>query len=129
MLTPLGCGVEPTWKRLLAGESGARKIEHFDVSDIPCKIAMQISRGDGNNGGFNQISGWNEGRRKVDHFIVFSSRRATGAGGGAAPLRRGPDSRRRDDRLRHSGIGGIADATLLLQERRASYRRSSFPVD
>ena len=35
ILTPLGCGVEATWKRLLAGESGARKIDHFDVSDIP----------------------------------------------------------------------------------------------
>ena len=39
MLTPLGCGVEPTWTRLLKGESGAKKIESFDVSDIACKIA------------------------------------------------------------------------------------------
>ena len=31
-MSPLGCGVEATWKRLLAGESGARRIERFDVS-------------------------------------------------------------------------------------------------
>ena len=44
MVTPLGCGVEPTWRRLLAGESGARRVETFDVSDLPCKIACPIPR-------------------------------------------------------------------------------------
>ena len=42
MVTPLGCGVEPTWKRLLRGESGAGKIDSFDVSDIACRIACEI---------------------------------------------------------------------------------------
>ena len=32
LLTPLGCGVEPTWSRLIKGDSGAQKVEHFDVS-------------------------------------------------------------------------------------------------
>ena len=39
MLTPLACGVEPTWARLIKGESGAAKVERFQVSDIACKIA------------------------------------------------------------------------------------------
>ena len=39
MVTPLGCGAELSWRRLLAGESGARKVESFDVSDLPAKIA------------------------------------------------------------------------------------------
>ena len=34
MVSPLACGVEPTWQRLIAGESGARRIESFDVSDL-----------------------------------------------------------------------------------------------
>ena len=34
MVSPLGCGVEPTWKRILGSESGAGKIETFDVSDL-----------------------------------------------------------------------------------------------
>jgi len=46
MVTPLGCGVATTWERLLAGQSGARRIEKFDVSDLSCKIACQIPRGD-----------------------------------------------------------------------------------
>jgi 3-oxoacyl-[acyl-carrier-protein] synthase II len=36
MLTPLGCGVEATWSRLIKGESGARKVDRFPVSDIAC---------------------------------------------------------------------------------------------
>src|SRR6201986_2947842 len=123
MLTPLGCGVEPTWKRLLAGESGASKIDHFDVSDIPCKIAMQIPRGDGSNASFNPDQ-WMEPKeqRKVDNFIIYAicaSRQALDDAGWH------PQSY--EDQTRTGvmigsgigGIGGIADATLLLKERGA----------
>jgi len=47
MLTPLGCGVETTWRRLLDGQSGAKHIDTFDVSDISCKVACVVPRGDG----------------------------------------------------------------------------------
>ncbi len=40
MVSPLGCGVETTWNRILKGESGARKIEKFDVSDLPGKTCL-----------------------------------------------------------------------------------------
>ena len=46
MVTPLACGVEETWQRLLAGQSGARRIEKFEVEDLAAKIACQIPRGD-----------------------------------------------------------------------------------
>ncbi|HMJ44448.1 MAG TPA: beta-ketoacyl-ACP synthase II [Pseudolabrys sp.] len=73
MLTPLGCGVEPTWARLLKGESGAKKIDRFDVSDVACKVACSIPRGDGSNGTFNPDQ-WMEPKeqRKVDEFIVYA---------------------------------------------------------
>jgi 3-oxoacyl-[acyl-carrier-protein] synthase II len=73
MLTPLGCGVEPTWARLLKGESGAKKIDRFDVSDVACKVACSIPRGDGTNGTFNPDQ-WMEPKeqRKVDEFIVYA---------------------------------------------------------
>src|SRR4051812_6112361 len=53
MVSPLGCGVEPTWKRILNAESGARPITTFEVSDLPSKIACIVPRGDGQNATFN----------------------------------------------------------------------------
>ena len=72
MVTPLGCGVEPSWKRLLEGRSGAVKVEAFDVSDLACKIACPIPRGDGSDGTFNPDQ-WMEPKeqRKVDPFIIY----------------------------------------------------------
>ena len=73
LVTPLGCGVEPTWTRLLAGESGAARIEHFDVSDLPCRIACRIPRGDGRDGTYN-ADDWMDPKdqRRVDEFIVYA---------------------------------------------------------
>src|SRR6476659_5387179 len=73
MVTPLACGVEPTWQRLIAGESGIGRIGTFEVSDLPCKIAGQIPRGEGSNGSFNADQ-WMEPKeqRKVDDFILFA---------------------------------------------------------
>src|SRR3954463_12973972 len=72
MVTPLACGVESTWQRLIEGQSGVRRIDRFDVSDIPSKIAGQVARGDGADGTFNADQ-WMEPKeqRKVDDFIVF----------------------------------------------------------
>ena len=70
-LTPLGCGAGNTWQRLVAAESGIRRIDRFEVSDLACKIAGMIPRGDGSNGTYNPDQ-WMEPKeqRKVDHFIV-----------------------------------------------------------
>ena len=73
MVTPLGCGVETTWERLLAGKSGARRIEKFEVEDLAAKIACQIPRGDGSDGTYNPDQ-WMEPKeqRRVDDFIVYA---------------------------------------------------------
>ena len=39
MVSPLGCEVEASWKRILGSESGARKIDTFEVSDLASQIA------------------------------------------------------------------------------------------
>src|ERR1700760_3176798 len=53
MVTPLGCGVESTWQRLINAESGARKVDTFEVSDLAARIACMIPRGDGSRGTYN----------------------------------------------------------------------------
>ena len=72
MVSPLGCGVETSWSRLLSGDNAAQRVENFDVSDISCKVACQIPRGDGSNGTYNPDD-WMEPKeqRKVDEFIPF----------------------------------------------------------
>ena len=72
MVTPLASGVEETWKRLLAGESGAGPITRFDTSGVATKYACELPLGDGTNGTFNPDD-WMEpkDRRKVDDFILY----------------------------------------------------------
>src|SRR5260221_629339 len=57
MVTPLGCGVDATWTRILNGQSGARKIETFEVADLSSRIACVIPRGDGSDGTFDPLVG------------------------------------------------------------------------
>jgi 3-oxoacyl-[acyl-carrier-protein] synthase II len=121
MVTPLGCGVEPTWRRLLAGESGARRVEKFDVSDLPSKIACQIPRGDGSNGTYNPDQWMTpKDQRKVDEFITYAMCAARQALDDA-----GWHPKEREDQvatgvLIGSGIGGIegiAETAITLKEK------------
>ena len=71
MVSPLGCGTELTWQRLLASQSGARRVTEFEVEDLPAKIACRLpTEGEG---AWNPDD-WMEPKeqRKVDHFIIFA---------------------------------------------------------
>ncbi len=121
MLTPLGCGVETTWSRLLKGESGAKRIETFDVSDISCKIACVIPRGEGSDGTFNPDQ-WMEPKeqRKVDDFIVFAMCAARQALDDAGWRPQSYEDQTSTGVLIGSGIGGverIADNAIVLHEK------------
>jgi len=41
-VTPLGIGVEETWKNIKAGKSGVGKITKFDASNLPSQIAGEV---------------------------------------------------------------------------------------
>src|SRR5579885_866088 len=121
MVTPLGADVDTTWKNILDGKSGAAKVEKFDTSDLPCKIAAQVKRGDGANGTFNADQ-WMEPKeqRKVDDFIIYSVAAATQALKDAGWEPKNEKDQYRTGVLIGSGIGGvegIADTALLLKER------------
>jgi 3-oxoacyl-[acyl-carrier-protein] synthase II len=120
MVTPLGCGVETTWKRLLAGQSGAARVENFDVSDIACQIAAQIPRG-AVDGAFNPDD-WMEPReqRRVDDFIVYAMAAATQALRDANWAPSTYEEEIETGVMIGSGIGGLGgiyDASITLKEK------------
>ena len=121
MVTPLACGVEETWQRLLACKSGINRVDKFEVSDLPCKIAGQIPRGDGTDGTFDPDQ-WMEPKeqRKVDDFILFAMTAAKQALEDAGWHPESYEDQIMSGVLIGSGIGGIegiAETALLLQER------------
>jgi 3-oxoacyl-[acyl-carrier-protein] synthase II len=121
MVTPLGCGVETNWSRLVAGESGAKKIDTFEVSDISCKIAGVIPVGDGANGTYNPDQ-WMEPKeqRKVDKFIVYAMCAAKQALDDSGWKPKTPDEQFTTGVMIGAGIGGvegIADTAITLKER------------
>lgn len=65
MITSLGLSVEDTWRGILAGKSGVGLIDHFDASDLNCKICSRVRN-------FDPLIYMNEKEaRKKDIFIQF----------------------------------------------------------
>ena len=121
MVSPLGCGVEASWKRLIAGESGASRVTEFEVSDISCQIACSIPRGTYAEGRYNPDE-WMEPKeqRKVDDFIVYAMAAADQALTDAGWHPETPDDCAATGVLIGSGIGGlqgIEKAALLMAEK------------
>jgi 3-oxoacyl-[acyl-carrier-protein] synthase II len=121
LVTPLACGVEASWSRLLAGKSGARRVEEFEVSDISSQIACFVPRGDGSDGTFNPDQ-WMEPKeqRKVDDFIIYAMAAAEQAMRDSGYAAASKEQQERTGVLIGSGIGGlsgIADTSLLLKEK------------
>ena len=121
MVSPLACGVEKTWERLLAGVSGAGQIQHFDASNLPCRIACEIPLGDGSDGTFDPDQ-WvaPKDRRKIDRFITYAQVAAEQAVTDADWKPEDEESRCRTGVMIGSGIGGIetiAETAIILKER------------
>ncbi len=119
MVTPLGCGVEQTWSRITAGDSGLREIREFDVSDMPAKVAAFIPRE--GEGAYNPDD-WMEPKeqRKVDEFIVYAMAAAKQALRDADWAPTTYEDQCASGVLIGSGIGGLGgiyDATVTLKEK------------
>ena len=121
MVTPLGSGVEHTWSRLIAGDSGAGPIRGFESADLPCRIACQVPFGDGTNGTFNPDAAMDpKEQRKVDPFIVYAMAAADEALADSGWVPATEDDRYATGVLIGSGIGGIGgiyDASVTLHEK------------
>ena len=121
LVTPLACGVEETWSRLLAGQSGASLITKFKVDDLATKIACQVPRGDGSDGTFNPDH-WVDAKeqRRMDDFIIYGLAAATQAVRDSGWEPKTEEERYRTGVLIGSGIGGldgIEQASILVHEK------------
>ena len=108
MVSPLGCGTEVTWSRLLEGRSGAARVTAFEVEDLPAKIACSIPLGDGSDGTYNADQ-WMEPKeqRKVDPFIVYAMAAADMALADAGWHPKTDEDQIATGVLIGSGIGGL----------------------
>ncbi len=121
LVTPLASDVEGTWSRLVAGQSGARRIEKFPTDDLGTKIACMVPKGDGTNGTFNPDA-WMDPKeqRRVDEFIVYGLAAAQQAVTDSGWEPKTEEEKERTGVLIGSGIGGlegIAETTLLMAEK------------
>ena len=120
LLTPLACGVEPSWARLLEGRSGAGPITHFKVDDLPSRIACEVPLGDGSDHSFNADQ-WvaSKEQRRADDFIIYGLVAAQQAVTDSGYEPKTEEEHERVGVLLGSGIGGLGGieaASILVHE-------------
>ena len=117
LVTPLASGLEPSWSKLVAGESGAGRIGKFDVDGLPCQIACEVPRADGYAGGdlegaspFN-VDDWMSAKeqRRVDDFIMYGIAAAQMAFDHAGLDLKTQEQQERAGILVGAGIGGLPE--------------------
>ena len=96
-----------TWDNIIASRSGLSAITHFDVSDLPARIAGQVARGTA-AGQFN-ANDWIEPKeqKKMDDFIHFAIAAATQAVQDAGWQPQDEESKQRTGR--NDRLGASAD--------------------
>ncbi len=119
LVTPLGCGVDVTWRRLIAGQSGVRQIDRFQVDDMPARIAGLVPSGEA-EGAF-RATDFIEPKdlRRIDLFIVYGIAAATEAIRDSGFPLQTEEQKERAGVLIGSGIGGldaIAETALTLEK-------------
>ncbi|HVZ99777.1 MAG TPA: beta-ketoacyl-ACP synthase II [Caulobacterales bacterium] len=126
LVTPLAYGREASWKRLLAGKSGAGTIGHFKVDDLPCRYGCMVPRVDGRGGGKDDPHAFDPDKtmsakeqRRVDDFILYGMAAADEAISDAGLVLETEEEKERAGVLIGSGIGGlsaISDTAVTLHE-------------
>jgi 3-oxoacyl-[acyl-carrier-protein] synthase II len=121
MVSPLGAGVAHNWAAITRGQSGLRRIEHFEVGDIASQIAGVVPRGDGTNGSFNpDLSVEPKDQRKIDDFTIYALAAAKEAieDSGWAPSAEAEQNR--TGVMIGAGIGGLQtmyETSIILHEK------------
>ncbi len=128
LVTPLGQGVETSWSRLVAGQSGLGRIETFETEDLACQVAGHVPRIDGvgvgdlgEEGRFDEAAVVDKRElRRIDPFIVYALGAADEAVADSGWVAETDEQKNRTGVLFGSGIGGlqtIYDASITLNEK------------
>ncbi|MDO6589729.1 beta-ketoacyl-[acyl-carrier-protein] synthase II [Loktanella sp. D2R18] len=121
LVTPLADGVEKSWERILAGQSGAGTIIGFDPSKLTTQYACEVPLGDGTDGTFSADKYMEpKEQRKVDTFILFGMAAAQQAIEDAGWMPEDRESQERTGVMMGSGIGGlnsIANTAVMMAEK------------
>ena len=131
-LTPLGCGVEPVWRRLLAGQSGIRRLPESLIGDLSISIGGQVpDRTQDPEAGFDpdQLLAAKE-QRKMDRFILFALAAAHEALAQAGWAPQTAEQQERTATIIASGVGGfpaIAEA-VRITDSKGPRRLSPFTI-
>ncbi len=120
LLSPFGVGVDHAWKEILAGKSAARRVDTFEVDDLPAKIAHVIPR-DGGENAFNPDDFMEpKEQRKVGDYIIYGVAAADMALADAGWHPKTPEDQNATGVMIGSGIGGIdgiAENAIILKEK------------
>ena len=121
LLTTLGNNVDHSWQNLIQGKSGIKKINHFDVSDLPCKIAGFLSNNPDEESYFNKESHIDtRDIKRNDRFIQYGLVAAKMAVEDAGLKNLSDEQKLRVGISVGSGIGGletIYNGSLLIKEK------------
>lgn len=111
MVSPLGVGVAHNWARLTKGDSGIRKIDEFDVSDIASQIAGLVPKTTDDqpkDGALNlDLFIPPKEQRKIDRFICYGLVAAQEAVEDSGWQPDDEESQRRTGVMIGAGIGGL----------------------
>ncbi|MCX7358115.1 MAG: beta-ketoacyl-ACP synthase II [Alphaproteobacteria bacterium] len=133
LITPLAANAPATWERLIAGKSGAHKVEHVKVDDLPCQIACVVPRVDGRGGGVGDPHAFDPDKvmsakeqRRIEDFILYAIGAADEAVADSGWKPEADEDKNRTGVLIGSGIGGIeAIGNTALQLERDGPRKIS----
>ncbi|MBP9692077.1 MAG: beta-ketoacyl-ACP synthase II [Alphaproteobacteria bacterium] len=119
LVTPLGNGVESTWKRLIRGDSGIRRIDTFDTENLTSKIAGLLPLGtEAGQFNFDDYLPAKD-RKKMDDFIIYGIAAAEEALKDSGWVAETEEQQEMTGVMIGSGVGGlprIYEASITLKE-------------
>lgn len=119
LVTPLGNGVEATWRKLIKGESGVRRIDSFNTEAYPSKIAGLVPQGtEAGQFNFDDYIPPRE-RRRMDDFIIYGMAAAEEALKDSGWIPETEEQQEMTGVMIGSGVGGlprIYESSLTLKE-------------